>query len=752
MSSPRHNLFSVILWSCFAMLAGVSVSAGIFSAVEAFSENPSFPADIFAGLLSKKAAKGEVPAEAPKSMPVIEDTPRVAIPAQGKAIRIDLENGAVALYENGQFLKNFFAAAVPDEFSPWRVPQGAYVVKALEAEHYSPLAEASFPHAVLFSDNGLIYGTEDAGVNTQRAAVSATNPVSLNGNKTAGIVLAAENASELFNFADTATEVIILNEIPGSRAMNYNEALREEGAAPSRASSRISARAAFAADLDTGEVFFEKLPDLALPVASISKLFTALIAEEMLPPEKIIRVSSRALATYGGSGELRSGDEFSAQELLYPLLIESSNDAAEAFAEAVGREQFIAEMNTLAKKLGLVRTSFKDPSGLSFGNMSTARDLFLFAQSLIKEHPDILAISKTAAFEAPANGARAWTRRWRSNNEFVRDGNPYLIGTKNGYTDEAAQTTISLFALPLSETKTRRVAVVLLGSNNREGDALALLKESGKGTLYKKTDFSGVFRKKAERYVKEKEKESPEFRLAVFGMPQATNIPQDTSRIFDDILYLKPYDAVFVNMDGIITDTGYNIAGDTAIRMPQEILPVLATLGVDVVNVANAHAGDWGRGAFGDTIKTLKKSGFFVVGGSEGIANRWKPAVIERGGVKVGFLGFSDEGPKWLSEDDYLPSLLSAKDPSFEKRIHDAAQGVDHLVVGIAFGDKENAPSHEREVLLARRAIDAGARIVVGFFSSENPRREEYKNGVIFYGQKELTPVEITFDKNGVKK
>ena len=207
------------------MLVGVSVSAGIFSAVEAFSENPSFPVRIFAQLLSKKAVKKEVSAEAPNLAPVIDDITHVAIPAQGKAIRVDLENGTIALYEDGQFFKDFRAVAVPDEFSPWRVPQGAYAIKALEAKHYSPLAEASFPDAVLFSDNGLIRAERDAeqtqnnrrtdaknktetSLNKQSAAAGLAAPEH---NAAAGIALTKEDAAELFNFADTATEVIGLN-------------------------------------------------------------------------------------------------------------------------------------------------------------------------------------------------------------------------------------------------------------------------------------------------------------------------------------------------------------------------------------------------------------------------------------------------------------------------------------------------------------------------------------------------------------
>lgn len=735
------------------MLTGVFLSAGIFSAVGILYKDAFSGAGMLTQIVSKITADKSIPE---KEAAVVKDVPRAAsIPAQGKAIRVDLENGNIALYEDSQFLKSFSAVAIPDEFSPWRIPQGAYAVKALEAEHYSPLAGTSFPNAVLFSDNGLIRAE------TNNDGQAAAGVAFAEKNEAAGIVLSAENAAELFDFADEATEVIILNEVPESRVISYDEALRGENAALSRASPRISARAALAADLDTGEVFFEKLPDLALPIASISKLFTAVVAEELLPLGKIVRISPRVLATYGGSGELSIGDAFSVRELLYPLLIESSNDVAEAFAETAGREQFIAAMNALAEKLGLTHSSFKDPSGLSFGNTSTARDLFLFAQFLLsaeggsssggKEHADILTISKTPIFKAPANELRAWARTWRSNNEFVRDGNPYLIGSKNGYTDEAAQTTVSLFALPVSETKARRVAVILLGSHNREGDALALLKESGGGTLYKKDSFADVFRKKAENYAREKEKQSPEFRLAFIKVPPAALVPENASKIFESLLYLKSYDAVVADIEGIFSDTGYNIAGDTAVRAPREILREFLTIGVDVINVANAHAGDWGRSAFGDNVQMLEEKSFLVAGGSIGAADRWKAPVIESGGVRVGFLDISDTGPDWLSEEEYLPSIFSAKDPLLASAIRESARDADHLVVSITSDDARDDAVARREAL-ARATIDTGARVVVVLSSAGEPYQETYKGGMIFYGQRSLTPLEIVFDKKGIIK
>ena len=238
------------------------------------------------------------------------------------------------------------------------------------------------------------------------------------------------------------------------------------------------------------------------------------------------------------------------------------------------------------------------------------------------------------------------------------------------------------------------------------------------------------------------------FRLAVLGMPNEENIPADASRLFENLFHLKSYDAVFASLNGVFEEQGYNIAGESAVSVPRELLYGLETLGVDVVAVAGAHAGDWGRSAFGAHVRTLKDDGFLVAGGSEGEGDTWQTSVIEKNGIKLGFLNVSDAGPEWLAEDTYLPSIYSAKDPRFAERVREAATGVDHLVVAIAFPEEEGAP---RAQALAREAIDAGARVVVGSSFAENPIKETYKDGIIFYGQKELVPQEIVFNKEGIK-
>ncbi len=767
MPYKKDGLIHVIAWSFAAILVGVVFSAGVSFVAESFYGSVQAPLRLLAGEILKTNRKEtlRVPVAANST-----DASEMAIPELGKAVRVDLERRDIALYEKGALVRRLSALAVPDAFSVWRPPQGRYAVLGKKGEHSSPLAGILFHDAVLFGENG-VFRADKTRTNAEQTQTNAdktqTNAertqtdaeqTQTNADKTqtnadknvvqeGGIVLSAEDARALFKFADPATEVIILSEAPPSRALSYEEALFSS--AKNSKLPRITASAALVADIDTGESVFEKSADAPAPIASITKLFTALVVRDTFSPKEKIAVSRSAFNAYGGNGGLLFGDAFYADELLYPLLMESSNDAAEAFAEAAGREKFISAMNKKAGELGLLHTSFHDPSGLSEENISTVSNLFSFAQFLLKKHPDILALTTLLSYELPAGDLRAWSRTWRSNNEFVRDGNRYLIGTKNGYTDEAAQTTLSLFALPVSETKMRRIAVALLGSGNREGDVKNLLAYAGAGTLYEKPAFALDFRKLAETHEAAPQKESAEFRLALLGAPGAEKIPADASRLFENLFYLKSYDAVFVSLDGVFEGQGYNIAGESAVVVPKRLLHGLETLGADVVAVASAHAGDWGRSAFGAHVGTLKDDGFQVAGGSEGDGDSWQTPVIEKNGIKLGFLNVSDEGPEWLAEDTFLPSIFSAKDPRFAERVRGAAEGVDHLVVAIAF-DEASPDAEERKSVLAHAAINAGARVVVGFSEETNPQQEIYKDGLIFYGQKESIPTEIVFGKNGI--
>ncbi|MDO8510004.1 MAG: hypothetical protein Q7S15_00025, partial [bacterium] len=155
------------------------------------------------------------------------------------------------------------------------------------------------------------------------------------------------------------------------------------------------------------------------------------------------------------------GEKITIKNLLYPLLLESSNDAAEAIAEHYGRKPFVNALNDKVRAIGLKSTFFADPSGLLPSNVSTAFDLFTFAEYLFKNKPFLFETTLRKEEEAAGH-------LWRNASKFLRD--PSYRGGKNGYTDEAGYTLISIFDLPLAEFDNRSIAIILLGSKNNEDD------------------------------------------------------------------------------------------------------------------------------------------------------------------------------------------------------------------------------------------------------------------------------------------
>ena len=237
---------------------------------------------------------------------------------------------------------------------------------------------------------------------------------------------------------------------------------------PKPANSKISAKSYVVINLDTNVVVLEKDADKLQPLASVTKLVTAIIARKLIDQNKYVTIDQKILGVYGSEGNLRFGEKLRVGELMYPMLMVSSNDSAEAVAQAYdpGRDKFIKEMNIWVNSIGAYRTYFKDASGLSPQNVSTAQDLSIIIQWVLKNDPEILDItllkSKTIR-----------THTWTNPTHFLNLTS--YIGGKNGYTPEADRTSVSLFKIGKYK---RTYGVILLGSSQRDSDTLDLLDEA----------------------------------------------------------------------------------------------------------------------------------------------------------------------------------------------------------------------------------------------------------------------------------
>ncbi len=212
-----------------------------------------------------------------------------------------------------------------------------------------------------------------------------------------------------------------------------------------------------------GSVIAEKDAETMMPIASITKLVTAVIVNENIPPNARITLTRDIVGVYGNTANFKVGETFKAQDLMYPLLMVSSNDAAEAFARYSGRNNFIKAMNDFAQEIGAYRTYFADPSGLSKFNVSTAKDVALILEWIAKNRPQIMATT-----QLKTKTIRDHT--WVNPTHFLSWTN--YAGGKNGYTTEANRTAASLFRIGKNN---ELYAVVILGSKSRDSDEFKLL-------------------------------------------------------------------------------------------------------------------------------------------------------------------------------------------------------------------------------------------------------------------------------------
>ncbi|MDQ5954573.1 MAG: cap protein [Patescibacteria group bacterium] len=494
---------------------------------------------------------------------------------------------------------------------------------------------------------------------------------------------------------------------------------------------KISAEAYVVGDLSTGEIILAKNQDTHFPIASVSKLMTALVADKNRVDEDIAKVSRTALNTYGENGGFYLGEKIKVTDLFYPLLMESSNDAAEVIAEFFGRENFLQKMNRQAVELKMTETSFKDPSGLSENNLSTAADLFKFAGYLNQKEENLLKITTNKSY---SNKKHVWF----SNNQFLHKKE--YIGGKSGYIDESKQTVISIFSLPLGEKTSRPIGITLLRSTDRARDVENIL------SYLKKNIYYGGSGDANADWIKEKldiPDVNDNYVRLIFGgdimldrgVKNSTmkNFGGDYSLLFKNLEIFKEADIVFANLEGPASDLGEDLGSLYSFRMDQSVVPALKGAGISILSVANNHVGDWGREAYEDTLDILKENEIYYTGGGKTSIEAEQPTIIEKNGIKVGYLGFSDVGPNWMAASETIPGLLLANNPRFAEIIKNASQQVDHLIVSFHWGDEYQDIHNARQELLAHKAIDNGAKIVVGHHPHVAQDIEVYKNGYIIY-------------------
>jgi poly-gamma-glutamate synthesis protein (capsule biosynthesis protein) len=189
--------------------------------------------------------------------------------------------------------------------------------------------------------------------------------------------------------------------------------------------------------------------------------------------------------------------------------------------------------------------------------------------------------------------------------------------------------------------------------------------------------------------------------------------------------YLKTFDYVIANLEGPISDKGIKIGNKYSFKMKPEVAEALSKANIKIVNLANNHIFDYGKIAFEDTLKNLEKNNINYFG------NSYEPLIVEKEGVKIGFLGFSDF-LKYLEVKENKIGIAVANN-NLSELIKKTKEKVDILIVSFHWGEEYKKMANERQRKLAKIAIDSGADLVIGHHPHIIQNIEKYKNKFIFY-------------------
>jgi D-alanyl-D-alanine carboxypeptidase len=378
-------------------------------------------------------------------------------------IEADLTTMKISLYEKGTMIWEGDILTKGKPGSWWETPAGLYSVKSKAVSVFSGFGHVYMPEAMQFQGNFFIHGWPYYPDGTPVASAYSGGCIRLS----------TTDATRVFQWAKIGTPILVYEKDLGSDAARYDYT-----------GLNLPSGAYLAADLRSNFVFASHNTTSALPIASLTKLMTALVATEYINLDRNITVTPDMLV--GTSvPRLKAGESYTAYQLLFPLLEESSNEAALAIAAPLGKASFVAHMNEKAQSIGMTSTHFVDPAGMKDENVSTAEDLFRLAKYIYNNRNFVFKVTtgrvKGAAYDAPDFPGL------KNFNVFTDD--PEFVGGKVGVTDTWKKTIASVFehnfALPEDSSSTdasvasaddvRPIVLIILGSDDDVTQAKELL-------------------------------------------------------------------------------------------------------------------------------------------------------------------------------------------------------------------------------------------------------------------------------------
>ncbi len=375
------------------------------------------------------------------------DIKEALVLSRSSFIEADLEAMELRYFDNGEpvFTAEILSKGVKGSVS--ETPAGMYAIESKQESLSSAISGAYHPWSMSFQGNFYIHG---------QPYFTATS-TELVAHEGGGVRLSDTDAEKLFDLVEEKTTVLVHEAKSAGDAFVYEPTVPE-----------VTADHYLVADISNNAVLAGSDMDIVVPIASLTKLMTAMVAVEHLNVEDVISLENMSFPSTT-IPRLAERSSISVYDSLRLMLLESSNEAANVVADQIGRTAFVELMNKKAASLGLLDTTFTDPSGLSAGNVSTLRDLLHFTQYLYNNRSFILKLTAdTELLSVLSEGDLANL----SNFNDVSGDDSFVAG-KIGETNAAGQTSISLHSFEVKGVE-RIIAIVILQSENRPSDILQL--------------------------------------------------------------------------------------------------------------------------------------------------------------------------------------------------------------------------------------------------------------------------------------
>lgn len=374
----------------------------------------------------------------------------------GKRVLADLDAMTITLLDGEEEVARYSILSKGKEGTFWETPTGSYVIGTKEPKHFSSIGGTWMPYSMQFYGNFFIHGWP---------TYTDGTPVA-KGYSGGCIRLDTDDARAVYQFVDVGTKVSVIGGLSARRfATSSRYYLRSPDLAVDELVSTsslpaISASSFIVADVESGDVLWQRAAHTPVPAKELVSLTTALTALETVDQYKLVRMGDLLLGNFVSRKKaLGAPDELTLGSLIYPLLFDTNDTAAKAFAAEHGRKQFTRSMNEKSAAIGMTETVWGGALSSDFSTTS-ASDLLVLAE-YVQAHKRFL-FDVTRSTERNFIGADGSTEfHWDNKNPWLHAADGSFRGGVGVLRPDGSGSAIVLFSLPLAEFSGRIIAVVV---------------------------------------------------------------------------------------------------------------------------------------------------------------------------------------------------------------------------------------------------------------------------------------------------